>query len=135
MDDKNNPWGSRDPYYTLDKLRKALGDFNEAEGTLPERLYESWFQIHLLTVDDFPLSLQFDFCELIRKFTERRDPTPQGTPGRIGDARNTINMMPASECLHIVGLITDLIGKVERSIGESHSIPSVYLTMRPPGAA
>lgn len=123
-------WGARDPYYTLEKLRKALRDFNEAEGTLPERLYESWFQLHLLTVEDFPPSLQFHFCEMIRALTARKDPTPPNTPGRIGDARNTINGMAGPECLRIVGLLTALIVKVEVSLGDQSSPLARYLDTR-----
>lgn len=109
-------WGAKDPFYTLRKLRRAMRDFHEAEGTLHERLYAAWFQLHLLTVEDFPLDMQFDFCEMIRALTVRKDPIAVGFPGRIGDAQNTINGMPAGECLRMVSLITGLIGRVELSI-------------------
>ena len=113
----NSEWGPRDPSYTLKKLNEALEDYDNCVGITEERLYEAYFHIHLLTANDFPEAMQPRFKALVEAMTNRRDPTPFGTPGRIGDARNTLKGMHPEECQKILNLLTGLIVEVERSMG------------------
>jgi hypothetical protein len=128
-------WGRRDPFYTLEKLRKALRDFDEAEGAFHDRLYEAWFQLHLLTPDDFPVSMQSKFQAIVYAMTYRKGPTPWGAQGRIGDARNTMHGMHKQECVAVIGQITALIEEVERSIAEQRSSLGISIANPPQGAA
>ena len=109
-------WGQRDPAYTLEKLKKALRDFNESDGEISDRLYEAYFQLHLLREDDFPGTLRPAFRSIITAMTEKKDPAPDGHPARIGDARFTLRQMSTDQCLRIVSWITALISEVESSM-------------------
>ena len=135
MKSDSSEWGPKDPEYTLEKLRKALRDFHEAEGTLPQRLYEAWFQIHLLTPEDFPPSMQPEYREMISAMTNLKDPIAPGANGRVGDARNTIDHMSVGECRRVVGLLSDLIRSVEASVGQPGCAKANEISLRGFGAA
>ena len=109
-------WGQKDPLYTLEKLKKSLRDFNESDGMVSDRLYEAYFQLHLLREDDFPLQLRPSFRAIVSAMTEKRDPAPPGDPSRVGDARYTLKQMNTQDCLQIVNWIKALISEVETSM-------------------
>ena len=115
MESSVTAWGQIDPSYTLSKLKKALRDFNESDGMLSDRLYEAYFQLHLLKEHDFPRALQPAFHSIITAMTEKKDPVPAGEPGRVGDARYTLQQLSSEQCLRIVSWITALISEVESS--------------------
>lgn len=114
---KKIKWGPRDPAYTLKKLHEALEDYENCIGITEVRLYDAWLSIHLLTPNDFPEEMQPRFQELVHAMTCRPDPTPDGMPGRIGDARNTLKGMHPEDCKRILTLLTGLIHEVEASLG------------------
>src|SRR5687768_208859 len=109
-------WGQKDPQYTLEKLKKSLRDFNECDGQMSERLYEAYFQLHLLREDDFPTRLRPAFNSIITAMTEKKDPVPAGAEGRVGDVRYTLNQMSSQQSLRVVSWITALISEVESSM-------------------
>ena len=79
--------------------------------------------------------MQPGFCEMISAMTHLKDPIAPGAQGRIGDARNTINHMRASECRRVVAMLSDLIRAVEISAGEQQTALGQDISIHQSGAA
>jgi hypothetical protein len=97
-----------DTHNTYERLRLAVESLATGRGSLQDRLYYAFLNIHVFRVEDFPERLRNEFREISEDMTK-------GKPvGDEGSTKATCNVMGEEEAEKIAQRIFDLFITIAR---------------------
>jgi hypothetical protein len=102
-----------DTHYTYERLHLAVENLATERGSLQDRLYYAFLDIHPLRVEDFPERLRNEFREISEEMTKVK---PVGDEGSI---KATCIVMSDDEAAKIAQRIFDLFTAIARGYCEA----------------
>lgn len=102
-----------DTHYTYERLRLAVENLATGRGSLQDRLYYAFLDIHPLRVEDFPERLRDEFRKISEEMIQVEPVSEEGS------IKATCRAMSDDEAANIAQRIFDLFATIARRYCEA----------------